>query len=56
MAEYNTITTLNGFFKNVYADKLENLIPEGVKLAKMIPFQSPVKRMGLEYKQPVTLG
>lgn len=56
MAEFNTLTTLNGFFKTVYADSLENLIPEGVKLSKMIPFVTPVKRMGLEYKQPVTLG
>jgi hypothetical protein len=28
----NTINTLNGLFKEVYANKIENLIPEGVRL------------------------
>ena len=51
----NTVATLNGFYKSIYSDKLENLIPEGVKLSKMIPFVKPSKKMGLEYKQPVTL-
>jgi len=52
----NDMDTLNGFFKTVYADKLENLIPDQVKLAKMIPFAKPNKRQGLEYKQPVLLS
>lgn len=53
--EQNDMSTLNGFFKVVYADKLENLIPEGVKLSKMIPFVKPNKAQGLDYRQPVTL-
>ena len=28
----NTLTTLNGLFKEVYADKLENLIPSYIPL------------------------
>jgi hypothetical protein len=55
MSEFNDIDTLNGFFKNVYADKLEDLVPEGVKLCKMIPFAKPNKKIGLEYKQSVSL-
>lgn len=55
MAEYNDLATLNGFFKSVYADKLEDLVPEGVKLVKMLPFVKPNKRMGNDYKQPVSL-
>lgn len=51
----NDLTTLNGFFKTVYGE-LHDLIPEGVKLSKMIPFVAPAKRMGLEYKSVVTLG
>jgi len=51
----NTINTLNGFYKEVYADDLKDLVPEGVKLSKMIPFVKPSKKMGLEYHQPVTL-
>lgn len=38
MATTNTLTTLNGLAKQTYADKLERLIPDGVKLFKMIPF------------------
>jgi hypothetical protein len=62
MAEYNqtsatdSLNTLNGFFKSVYADKLSDLIPEGVKLSKMIPFVKPNKQQGLNYLQPVSLG
>jgi len=32
----NTVGNLNGLFKEVYADKLENLIPDGVKVLKDI--------------------
>lgn len=34
----DTIATLNGLFKEVYASKLENLIPTGVKLLEKVPF------------------
>lgn len=34
----NTYTTLNALFKEVYADKVENLQPENTKLIQRIPF------------------
>jgi hypothetical protein len=52
----NNLQTLNGLFKEVYADKLENLIPDGVMLLKRIPFVSKEKQNGSNYHQPVVLG
>ena len=52
----NNLTTLNGLFKEVYADKLENLIPDGVKLLNEIPFVSRAHQEGNLYHQPVVLG
>jgi len=51
-----TIGTLNGLFKEAYADKLENLIPDGVKLLNKIKFASKDKQPGNLYHQPVILG
>ena len=51
-----TIETLNGMFKEVYADKIENLIPDGVKLYNLIPFAKESKALGNLYHQPVVLG
>jgi len=47
--------SLNGFFKEVYAAKLENLIPEGLKVYKMIEF-SAKQKLGNYFHQPVILG
>ena len=55
MATANTTETLNGFFQEVYAKKIENLIPDGVKLYNMIPFAQRDKQNGNFYHQPVTL-
>ena len=58
MAAYagsNTISTLNGLFKNVYGDKVEHLIPDGVKLLNMVPF-SKQDSLGAYFVQPVVLG
>lgn len=52
----NNLTTLNGLFKEVYADKLENIIPDGVKLLKMIPFVAKDKQNGSLYHQPVKIA
>jgi hypothetical protein len=52
----NTVGTLNGLFKEVYADKLKELIPDGVKLVNMIKFMSKDKQPGNLYHQPVVLG
>lgn len=56
MAGENTVTTLNGLFKEVYADKLENLIPEGTKFMQKVPFSARKKELGSLYHQPVVLG
>lgn len=56
MATANTATTLNGLFKEVYAKKLVDLIPDGVKLLTAIPFVQQSERTGKNYNQPVVLG
>lgn len=52
----NTVSTLNGHFKEVYAPRIEDLIPEGVKLYNMIEFVGAKKQLGNFYHQPVILG
>ncbi len=59
MSQYSANTfadTLNGLFKERYADKLKDLIPEGLKLYKMIEFLPKEKSLGNLYHQPVILG
>lgn len=56
MAGENTVSTLNGLFKEVYADKLENLIPEGTKFMQKVPFSGRKRELGNLYHQPVILG
>jgi hypothetical protein len=51
-----TLSTMNGLFKEVYASKLENLIPDGVQLLNMIPFVKREAQPGNLYHQPVVLG
>ena len=52
----NVVDSLNGHFKESYSDKIKDLIPEGVKLYNMIPFNSVDKQPGNLYHQPVILG
>ena len=52
----NTFTTLNSHFKETYADKIQNLIPDGGKLLKMIDFIKAEKQPGNFYHQPVILS
>lgn len=56
MAGENTVSTLNGLFKEVYAERLENLIPEGTKFMQKVPFSARKKELGSLYHQPVVLG
>lgn len=51
-----TVGNLNGLFKEVYADKLKELIPDGVKLLNMIKFGPKEKSLGNLFHQPVVLG
>jgi hypothetical protein len=56
MAGENSVTTLNGLFKTVYADKLIDLIPDYAILQKRIDFVSAEKETGAYYAQPVVLS
>lgn len=51
-----SVGTLNGLFKESYADKLELLIPDGVKILNRIKFMSKDKQPGNLFHQPVILG
>lgn len=55
MAGENTVATLNGLFKQLYSDRIQDLIPEGVKLLNKIPFNAKQK-LGDYYHQPVILS
>ena len=50
-----TTQDLSALFKEVYGDKLHDLIPDGTKLLKKIPFRSSEKT-GDKYIQPVLLS
>ena len=52
----NLVGNLNGFFKEQYADKLKDLIPEGLKIINAIPFAAKEKQGGNLFHQPVILG
>jgi hypothetical protein len=45
----NAVGQLNGFFKELYADKLKDLIPEGLKIINAIGFISKEKQGGNMY-------
>lgn len=55
MSQTNDFQTLNSIYKEAYADKVKDIIPEGVKLYEMIDFISAEKRTGEIYVQPVSL-
>lgn len=40
----NTVDQLNGLFKESYASKMRDLVPEGLKLYNMIKFQKAEKQ------------
>lgn len=52
----NTVTTLNGLFKVVYADKLLDLVPDFAILQKIVEFVPADKETGNYYAQPVNLA
>lgn len=56
MAGENTVSTLNGLFKVVYADKLEDLVPDYAVLQKRVEFVGADKELGNYYAQPVNLA
>ena len=52
----NTVTTLNGHLKEVYAENIKDLRPDGVKLLNRIDFIAADKVAGNYYHQPVILS
>lgn len=55
-ASANQYKDMNALFKEVYADKVKELIPDGVKLLNLIDFMAKDKQPGNFYHQPVVLG
>ena len=51
----NSMTTLTGWFKTSYADKIKDLTPDNVYYAKEIPDVPADQQPGGTYTQPVTL-
>lgn len=51
-----TTTTLNGLYKEVYADRLKDIVPDSDVLLKMDNFVSKEQREGNKYHQPVVLS
>lgn len=45
-----------GYKKEVYADKIKDLIPDGLKLLQMVDFTQQSSELGNLYHQPVILG
>ena len=52
----NTVSSLNGLFKEVYGDDIKQLVPDGAKVQKYIPFAPKQKELGNQYHQPVLLA
>lgn len=52
----NSQLDLNGLFKKVYADKTENIIPDGKKVMNLIKFLPKNKAPGQDYNQSIILG
>lgn len=51
----NNVTTLNGLFKEVYSERIKDLVPDGVSLYNDINFEES-KKLGNTYHQPVILS
>ena len=55
MASVENITTMDSFFKEVYAEGIKNLVPDHEMLLKEIPFVGNDSKNGGNYIQPVVL-
>jgi hypothetical protein len=51
----NQVSTLNGLFKERYAEKVKDLVPDHVKLYNAIKFDTS-KKVGKSYNEPVVLS
>lgn len=50
------VSSLDGYFKQVYGDDVPNLIPEELSLQEKIKFVPRAKELGNSYNQPVRLA
>jgi len=55
MAQYADLTQLDGLFKEIYADQIENLIPDDAMLTRLIKY-SDREQIGDGFHQPVVLA
>lgn len=55
-SQFETQTTLTGLFKDVYEDKIVNLVPESSVIQKRVKFVENDKREGRMLHQPVLLS
>lgn len=55
MATTNTIATLDGFLKKVYADKVKDLLPVSAILQRLIPFEK-AEQIGDAFVVPIDLA
>jgi hypothetical protein len=51
----NEVSTLNGLYKERYADKVKDLVPDHVKLYNAVKFDQS-KKLGGAYNEPVILS
>jgi len=51
----NEVATLNGLYKDRYADKVQDLVPDHIKLYNAVKFNES-KKMGNSYNEPVILS
>ena len=51
----NEVATLNGLYKDRYADKVQDLVPDHIKLYNAAKFQES-KKLGGSYVEPVILS
>lgn len=56
MSANNTVASLNGLFKEVYMDKITDLVPDSAKLIKLIPMMKKEKLMGNQFNFPVIVS
>lgn len=56
MSSTNTVAVLDGMFKEIYAEKIKNLIPDGTHLINEFDFAEDSKQLGNLYHQPVVLA
>lgn len=54
-ADGSVVGTLNGLYKEQYADKVKQLVPDHTKMVQSIPF-SKSEKLGANYNEPVILG